>query len=328
MLKDRFGRSVTYLRVSVTDRCNLRCVYCMPPEGVKWQPHDEILQYEEIARIVAVAAGEGIQEVRITGGEPLVRKDLADLIGMIAAAPGIQDISLTTNGVLLADQAVQLKAAGLKRVNVSIDTLKPELYARITRGGKLQRVFDGLKAAEECGLTPIKTNTVILKGVNSDEIKELASLTIEHDWHIRFIELMPILNQAPWGEGFPKPEEMYMPIDEVKQELETLGMRRIEHAVGLGPAEEFRIKGAKGTIGFISPLSKAFCQQCNRLRLTADGFLRPCLLSDDEVNVIDAVRQGGDILELLKKAIDLKPKEHQIDPGKNPSLRCMMQIGG
>jgi cyclic pyranopterin phosphate synthase len=328
MLIDPFGRQITYLRVSITDRCNLRCVYCMPPEGVKWQPHEMILQYEEIAQIVSAAAKEGIREVRITGGEPLVRKNVPDLVRLIAAIPGIVDISLTTNGILLADQVAKLKDSGLKRVNVSLDTLRPELYARITRGGSLKKVFEGLDAAEKSRLKPIKLNAVILKGVNSAEVKDLAQLTIAHDWHVRFIELMPILNRSAWGEGFPKPEDLYLPIDAIRKDLEGLGLEPIASSVGYGPAEEFRIRGAKGKIGLISPLSKSFCKGCNRLRLTADGYLRPCLLSDLEVNVIDTIRSGGDSTDQIKKAVALKPKEHQIDPDKFPTLRCMMQIGG
>lgn len=328
MLIDRWGRQVTYLRVSVTDRCNLRCVYCMPPEGIEWQPHEHIMQYEEIAQIVRVAASEGIREVRITGGEPLVRKNLVDLISMLSEIPGIEDLSLTTNGVLLAREAKNLAKAGLKRVNVSLDTLKPELFEKITRGGKLTQVLDGFIAAEEAGLKPIKINTVILKSVNSDEIKDLARLTLEHDWHLRFIELMPIQNQKQWGEGFPTPEKMYFPVSEVQKSLLGLGLKRISNEVGQGPSEDYKIEGAVGKIGFISPLSKSFCERCNRLRLTADGFLRPCLLNDGEVNVLQALRNGEDILPLIKQAVSLKPKEHEMDLDQYPKLRCMTQIGG
>ena len=205
MLVDRCNRKITYLRVSVTDRCNLRCVYCMPPEGVSWQPHESIMRYEEITQIVQVAAEEGIREVRLTGGEPLVRKNLAELVGMIAAIPGIEDISLTTNGILLADKAKALKIAGLKRINVSLDTMEADKYARITRGGNIQRVFEGLEKAEECGLDPIKLNMVLLKGVNDGDIRQLAELSRDHRWEIRFIELMPVKNQTEVGRGFPRP---------------------------------------------------------------------------------------------------------------------------
>jgi cyclic pyranopterin phosphate synthase len=328
MLIDQWGRQVTYLRVSVTDRCNLRCVYCMPPEGVEWQPHERIMQYEEIAQIVRVAAKEGIREVRITGGEPLVRKNLVDLIKMIAEIPGIEDLSLTTNGILLGKEAKALAKAGLKRVNVSLDTLKPALFEKITRGGKLGFVLEGFQAAEDNGLRPIKINTVILRDVNSDEIEDLAKLTINHNWHVRFIELMPIQNQKPWGEGFPAPETMYFPISEVQERLKSLGLNRIQNGVGQGPSEDYQIEGAKGKIGFISPLSKSFCERCNRLRLTADGFLRPCLLNDGEVPILDELRKGKDILPLIKKAVELKPREHQMDLDQYPKLRCMTQIGG
>lgn len=328
MLIDRWGRQITYLRVSVTDRCNLRCVYCMPPEGIQWQPHERIMQYEEIAQIVQIAASEGIREVRITGGEPLVRKNLTDLIRMISSIPGIEDLSLTTNGVFLARDAKGLAAAGLKRVNVSLDTLKPELFEKITRGGKLQNVLDGFRAAEENALNPIKINTVILKSVNSDEIEDLARLTLNHNWHLRFIELMPIQNQIPWGEGFPDPKDMYFPISEVQEKLLPLGLKRIPNAIGQGPSEDYQIDGARGKIGFISPLSKSFCERCNRLRLTADGFLRPCLLNDGEVNLLDALRKGNDILPLIKQSVEMKPKEHEMDVDQYPKLRCMTQIGG
>lgn len=328
MLIDRWGRQITYLRVSVTDRCNLRCVYCMPPEGIDWQPHEKIIQYEEIAQIVRVAAGEGVREVRITGGEPLVRKNLVDLIGMLSAIPGIEDLSLTTNAILLGSEAKALAQAGLKRVNISLDTLKPELFEKITRGGKLEKALAGIQAAVDSGLSPIKINTVILRNVNSDEIENLARMTIDHPWHLRFIELMPIQNQKSWGNGFPSPEEMYFPISEVQEKLKSLGLQRIQNEVGQGPSEDFCIDGARGKIGFISPLSKSFCNRCNRLRLTADGFLRPCLLNDGEIPILEELRKGKDILPLIKQAVEMKPREHHLDMDQYPMLRCMTQIGG
>ncbi len=328
MLIDSFERHITYLRISVTDRCNLRCVYCMPPEGIDWQSHDMIMQYEEIAQFVKLAASQGIREVRLTGGEPLVRKNLPDLVHQLSTIPGIEDISLTTNGLLLEKYAKNLADAGLRRVNVSLDTLKPELFTRITRGGSLEKVWNGILAAEHYGLLPIKLNTVILKGINSSEIEDLAKLTLDHDWSLRFIELMPISNQAPWGEGFPKTEEMFFPISEVQRRLKELELSPLRNAVGEGPSEEFRIKGAKGRIGFISPLSKSFCQRCNRLRLTSDGNLRPCLGNGEEVPILAAMRNGEDILPLLQKAIKIKPLSHQLDQSTSQTGRCMMQIGG
>jgi cyclic pyranopterin phosphate synthase len=329
MLIDSFGRHVTYLRISVTDRCNLRCVYCMPSEGIEWQPHDTIMQYEEIAQFVKLAASQGIREVRLTGGEPLIRKNLPDLVHQLSVIPGIEDISLTTNGLLLENLAEKLAGAGLTRVNVSFDTMRPALFKKITRGGSLEKVWNGILAAERYNLTPIKLNTVILKGINSDEIEELAKLTLDHDWSLRFIELMPISNQAPWGGDFPKPEEMYFPISEVRTRLEKFGFGPIRsHVIGEGPSEEYRIKGARGSIGFISPLSKSFCKRCNRLRLTSDGNLRPCLGNDEEVPILAAMRNGEDILPLLQKAIQLKPENHKLDQASSLTGRCMMQIGG
>jgi cyclic pyranopterin phosphate synthase len=328
MLIDRCNRRITYLRVSVTDRCNLRCVYCMPLEGVKWQEHDSIMRYEEIEKIIRVAAEEGIREVRITGGEPLVRKNLPDLIRLISAIKDIEDISLTTNGILLADQAQDLKRAGLNRINISLDTMNPEKYAKITRGGNLQRVFQGLEIAEAVGLDPIKLNMVLLKGVNDEEIIELASLSVQHKWQIRFIELMPVKNQTSWGEGFPEPEDMFFPVSKVKETLTPKGLIPAEKMAGAGPAEIFRFEGAAGTIGFINPLSESFCDQCNRLRLTADGNLRPCLLSDVEVPLLPTLRVGGDVRPLFYQAMELKPDNHELSRNLTPANRCMMQIGG
>jgi cyclic pyranopterin phosphate synthase len=328
MLIDSFGRQITYLRISVTDRCNLRCVYCMPVEGVQWQPHESIMRYEEIVQVVKVAAAEGIREVRLTGGEPLVRKDLHELVRMIVAIPGIEDVSLTTNGILLASQIEQLAGAGLKRINVSLDTLDAEKFRKITRGGEIDNVWKGIAAAEAHGIAPIKLNMVVLRGVNDDEIERMAGLTKDHAWQIRFIELMPIKNQAPWGAGFPAPESMFFSISEVRQRLEALGLHPVAPAIGRGPAEDFQIPGARGTIGFINPLSQSFCRSCNRLRLTADGNLRPCLLSDGEISLLSALRAGEDILPLIRQAVAAKPSGHELNQQHAPVGRCMMQIGG
>ena len=328
MLQDQYGRQITYLRISVTDRCNFRCVYCMPVDGVPWQSPAAIMQYEEIAEVVRVAASQGIREVRLTGGEPLVRKDLPELVSLINAIPGIDDISLTTNGILLDKMAEPLARAGLKRVNISLDTLDPQRFTRITRGGSLARFWDALKAAEAAGLFPIKFNVVAMRGVNDDELVDLARLSMAHDWQVRFIEIMPIRNQETWGPGFPSPEDVYLSIQEMLKILEPLGLEPVEHSIGSGPAREYRLRGASGTVGFISPLGEKFCDTCNRLRLTADGFLRPCLLKEIEIPVLPALRAGEPILPLLLKAVALKPSSHELEEEHYSTGRCMRQIGG
>lgn len=328
MLVDRFGRSITYLRVSVTDRCNFRCVYCMPPEGIKWQSHDSIMRYEEIASVVRVAASLGIHKVRLTGGEPLVRFDLPDLVHMIAEIPGIEDISLTTNGFLLERTAAALKDAGLKRINVSLDTLNPEKFARITRGGKLETAWRGLEAADKVGLSPIKINAVAMRGVNDDEIEDLAKLSVTKGWEVRFIELMPVMNQQPWGAGFPDPEETFLSIPDIKKVLEPHGLAPVLGNSDDGPAREFRLAGGSGRLGFISPLSNHFCQQCNRMRMTADGNFRPCLLQDVEIPFLAALRAGEPVLPYLQRAIESKPLGHELSQDRLPVGRCMQQIGG
>lgn len=328
MLIDRFGRMITYLRISVTDRCNMRCVYCMPAEGIPLQSHDNILRYEEIVQLVRLAAAHGVREVRLTGGEPLVRLDLPVLVRMIAQIPGIEDISLTTNGLLLEKMAQPLAEAGLRRVNVSMDTLDPEKFERITRGGSLEKVLRGIKAAEQVGLTPIKINVVAMRRVNDDELIEMARLTLQYPWHVRFIEMMPVQNQTSWGDDFPLPEEVYISVHEMREILTPLNLQPVDEKVGNGPAREFRIPGAKGIVGFISPIGEHFCQSCNRLRLTADGHLRPCLLSDIEIPVLQALRAGEEILPLLEKAVSVKPEGHELALNHSPVSRCMRQIGG
>ncbi len=328
MLLDPYGRQITYLRISVTDRCNFRCVYCMPADGVPWQSPAAIMTYEEIAEVIRVAAAQGVDEVRLTGGEPLVRKDLPELVRLIRAVPGIRDISLTTNGILLDTLAAPLAQAGLRRVNISLDTLDPQKFARITRGGSLDRFWKGVQAAEQAGLDPIKLNVVAMRGVNDDELLNLARLGIDHAWQVRFIEIMPIRNQASWGPDFPPPESAYLSIRDMLQILEPLGLQPVEHSVGSGPAREFRARGARGTIGFISPLGEKFCDRCNRLRLTADGYLRPCLLKEVEIPLLPALRAGEPVLPLIEQAVALKPSSHELEEENYSSGRCMRQIGG
>lgn len=325
-LCDGYGRKITYLRVSVTDKCNLRCVYCMPEEGVKPRSHQDLLRLEEIARVVRVAAGIGIERVRITGGEPLVRKGLPDLVRMIAAIPGVSDLSMTTNGTLLAECARDLAASGLRRVNISLDTLKPDVYSKITRCGDIRGAFAGIAAAEAAGLLPIRLNAVVVRGVNDGEIEDLARLTLEHAWDVRFIEFMPF-----WGNGGQLGHAHVVPIEEIRERVRALGARpaacpapgpaRAGSAPGseaapsaggeAGPASYMRLPGAAGRVGFISREGDGFCVQCNRLRLTADGKLLPCLLSGLAVDLRGPLRAGaGDdtIAELIRQAVSVKPQ--------------------
>ncbi|MEM5774028.1 MAG: GTP 3',8-cyclase MoaA, partial [Anaerolineaceae bacterium] len=287
MLTDTFGHTISYLRVSVTDRCNLRCVYCMPEVGVEKHAHSGILRYEEITELVRVFAGLGVKAVRITGGEPLVRPELYKLVEMINGVDGIEDISITTNAVLLAAQAEKLAAAGLRRINVSLDTLQGDKFHKITRFGSIDDVWRGIEAAEKLGLTPVKLNVVAVRGMNDDEFVALARLTLTHPWSVRFIELMPIGNQVHWGEGFPEPQQAFISAAEIRSQLEPYGLQPVEQKTGFGPAREFRLDGAQGTVGFITALSDHFCASCNRLRLTADGNLRPCLFSDVEIPLLE-----------------------------------------
>jgi len=327
-MRGPFHRSITYLRISVTDRCNLRCVYCMPPEGVALRPRTEILSYDEITRVVQAAARLGVRRVRLTGGEPLVRADLPDLVAAIARTPGIEEVSLTTNGLLLARYAEPLARSGLKRVNVSLDTLVEERFRWISRVGRgLWRVLDGIRAAQRAGLTPIKLNTVVMRGYNDDELANLARLTLFEGWHVRFIELMPVGQSMTWyGNHF-------MPVAEMMKRLEAeLGpLMKAASPNGGGPASYYRLPEAKGTVGFIAPISHCFCDTCNRLRLTADGKLRPCLLSDREIDLRSALRAGAtqeELETLIGQAIMAKPERHRLVEQATPSARIMAQIGG
>ncbi|MDO8568253.1 MAG: GTP 3',8-cyclase MoaA [Dehalococcoidales bacterium] len=321
-LSDSFQRPINYLRISVTDRCNLRCVYCMPPGGVSLMRHEDILRYEEIHTIVATAAELGISKIRLTGGEPLVRAGLADLIRMLAGISAIDDISLTTNAILLTQYAAELKQAGLKRVNISLDTLKAERFKNISRGGNIANVLKSIETAKATGLNPVKINMVVMAGVNDDEIIDFAQKTINDGWHVRFIELMPFHSNQ---------NSQFVPVNEMRRRLELLGKLEPCSVRGNGPAKYFRLPGAKGTIGFITPVSEHFCVQCNRLRLTADGKLRLCLMSEKEIDLRQPLRNGASpvqLKQLIQEAVASKPESHHLAEGCVPKGRYFSQIGG
>lgn len=328
MLIDPFGRDINYMRISITDRCNLRCAYCLPETGVKWIPIESIITAEEIVRVVEVAASMGITKVRLTGGEPLVRPDVVDIVQQIARVNGIADLSLTSNAILLAEMAQPLADAGLKRVNISMDTLNAEKFHRITRFGDFEKVWKGILAAESAGLEPIKINCVIVGGVNDDEVIDLAKLSLEHAWHVRFIELMPIANEQDWGNGLPSVEKRYVSVQKMHEMLMGFDLQPVKTNTFAGPERTFRIPGASGTVGFISPLGDHFCNKCNRLRLTADGRLRSCLLVDKEISIRDALKNGTDLKYFIEKAVADKPKGHELAQHNCPEARCMSQIGG
>ncbi len=325
-LSDSFQRPIDYLRISVTDRCNLRCIYCMPSEGVRLMSHDAILTYEEIYTIARAAAELGISKVRITGGEPLVRSGLPELIRMLAQIDDLDDISLTTNGLLLGRYAAELKQAGLRRVNVSLDTLKPDKFEFITRcRNKLSDVLEGIEVARMVGLNPVKINTVVMSGINDDEIPDFASKTINDEWHVRFIEFMPFA-----GEG--DTASQFFSASDIRKRIELLGkLESCLPSIGNGPAKYFRFPNARGTIGFITPVSEHFCFHCNRLRLTADGKLRPCLLAEDEIDLKQPLRSGVSstgLKQLIKEAVVNKPLRHHLAEGYIPKDRSFCQVGG
>ncbi|MHB1342602.1 MAG: GTP 3',8-cyclase MoaA [Coriobacteriia bacterium] len=342
MATDSHGRRIDYLRISVTDRCNLRCVYCMPPGGVPWKAHEEILSWEEIERFAAVAAGEGISKIRLTGGEPLVRAGIVDHVRRLREMTGIESIAITTNGTLLPGYAADLVEAGLTRVNISLDTLDPEVYAGTTRGGKLEDALAGIEAAFEAGMDPIKINVVVVRSLEQD-LLGFAKMTLERPVHVRFIEYMPVGGAEIEGTACSSSEgEGWSEADHVPSD-ETLGLLAAQGAAagfgelraiardaapgGWGPAHYYRFPGAPGTLGVISPLSHHFCGDCNRLRLTADGRLRTCLFSDDELDARTILRTGttADVRDLIRTALANKPESHNQRIG---TVRRMSQIGG
>jgi cyclic pyranopterin phosphate synthase len=324
-ISDSFQRPINYLRISVTDRCNLRCVYCMPEAGIDLMSHYDILSYEEIYTVAKAAAELGINRIRLTGGEPLVRAGITDLISLLAGIETVEDLSLTTNGTLLAQHAAALKEAGLQRVNISLDTLKPERFRQITRCGELSDTLKGIEAALAAGLTPVKINMVVMAGINDDEITDFVAKTVKDGWNVRFIELMPVSSNEPVSDKL-------VSVSEMRKRIETIGkLEPWKVEAGNGPAKYFRLPGASGTVGFISPVTEHFCFQCNRLRLTADGKLRPCLLSEAEIDLKGPLRGGAPVEELknlIGQAIANKPKGHHLAEGTRHKGRPFSQVGG
>lgn len=325
-LKDLYERRIDYLRISITDKCNLKCVYCMPKRGLKYFEESEILTSEEIVRFVRIVHKHGLRKVRITGGEPLMRKDIILLISSIKKI-GIHDLSLTTNGIMLSRLAGELKKAGLDRVNISLDTMDADKYKTITNGGDINRVLEAIEEAERVGLSPIKLNIVPIRGLNNDEILSFASLTFNKNYHIRFIEFMPVGFNEMWR------KDRYVSSTEIMERILTLGSLERLKFRGKGPSRNYKIKGAKGVIGIISPLSDHFCGFCNRLRLTTDGKIRPCLFSQVEIDIKTPMRSGAsdeEIEKLFCDSIKVKPQRHLLHEDMTSSgfLKAMSKIGG
>jgi len=324
---DGFGRRIEYLRISVTDKCNLRCVYCMPLEGTPWMHRDELLTYEEIEQIVRLMAGMGLKRVRITGGEPLVRRDVPELARMISGVPGIEDIALSTNAVLLTRFAEDLRSAGVRRVNVSLDSLHPERVESIARRqGCYEDIMEGLDAAERVGFDPIKINVVLMRGVNDDEIADFAAITRDRPWHVRFIELMPTSSNLELS------ARRFISCQEALARLRKVDrLQPAKGPAGNGPATYYRFPGAPGTVGVITPMSHNYCDRCNRMRLTADGHLRPCLFGDLQTNLRDPLRAGAELVPLIEHTLRIKPERHYLIQGSDEGsggLVALSQTGG
>ena len=323
--EDSYGRRIRYLRISLTDACNLRCVYCMP-EHMQFRPRHELMSDEELLFLVKVGASLGVDKIRLTGGEPTIRPGVVDLVRQIAVIPGIRDVAMTTNALLLNDLAQPLADAGLKRVNISIDTIDPDRFKRITRWGDIDDVWRGIAAAESAGLRPVKLNCVVTRGFNEEDVVDLARLTLENEWEVRFIEMMPfgevsdfqLSHVVSFREIREKVESVFGPLEEASYDF-------------VDPSRPFRIPGSTGTLGFISSVTEPFCQGCGRVRLTADGKLRLCLLRDDEVDLLSPLRDGADFAEiraLMKEGSFHKPWGHGLSAGIFAENRAMNQIGG
>lgn len=332
-MKDGQGRQIDYLRISLTDRCNLRCIYCMPEHGVKSIPHESILTLEEVHKAIECASQLGIKHIRFTGGEPTVRKGLLSLIERTAQTPGIESVALTTNAILLPNMAADLKAAGLSRVNISLDTLDAEQYRFITRRGNLDDALKGVEAALSSGLSPVKLNTVAVRSLNQD-LLSFARLTVDAPLHVRFIEYMPIgsgedCGGCGWGlDDVVSAKEI---IETINMQAQSIGLGSLQPTTatpdGWGPAQYYRLPDAQGTVGVISAISNHFCASCNRLRLTADGKIKPCLFSDTEYDIRSALRKGDkeEVLSVFEAALSHKPSGHEHRVG---TRRMMSQVGG
>ena len=334
-LRDTFQRTIDYMRISITDRCNLRCIYCMPSEGLVPMRHEDILSYEEIVKVLSIAVRIGVKKVRITGGEPLIRKNACHLIRLIKSIDGLQALSVTTNGILMEQYAEELTDAGLERVNISLDSLRASRYREITRGGNLDHVLRGIESAERAGLFPVKINMVPMRGLNDDEIGSFAQLTLKSSYQVRFIEFMPFGKENMWEPA------RFIPAEEIKAIAERIGVLHPVRLRRSGPAQYYKFEGAAGVLGFISPLSNHFCEKCNRLRLTSDGKLRPCLFSETEIDIRTALRNDApdhEIERLIRLAIQVKPQGHtmrikdtvlgKLLCGRGDYRRPMSKIGG
>ncbi len=323
---DAYGRRIDYLRVSLTDRCNMRCVYCMPTVGMQFAPRPEMLTNDELLLVIHAAAAAGFRKLRLTGGEPTLRTDLVELVRAMKATPGIEHIAMTTNAIRLRTLAEPLQAAGLDRVNISIDSLNSQKFRQVTRGGDLHAVWEGIEAAVAAGLDPIKLNAVIVREMNDDEVGALAALTLKYPWELRFIEVMPLTGVADLANaGIVRSAELIEQIEALFGPLESLGHTASDSA------RRYRIPGAPGKIGLISSVTDPFCATCNRMRLTADGRLHLCLLRDNEVELRTAIRNGAsqdDIEQLIRHAVAIKPWGHGLPEGMLPTLRGMSQLGG
>jgi cyclic pyranopterin phosphate synthase len=323
-LRDQFGRSIEYLRISVTDRCNFRCLYCMPETGMQWLPKADILSYEEIAEVVAQLAPLGLRRLRITGGEPTIRPQLHELVRMLRAVSEISDIALSTNGVRLPQLAPMLREAGLDRINMSVDSLRADRIVHIARRDLGFDPVRAAMAAEAAGLDPIKINMVVMRGINDDEVEDVARLTIDHPWHVRFIELMPVgdMSALTWDHVVPS-AEILSRLGAIGALAPSAGPER-----GNGPAAYYQWAGARGAIGVITPMTHTYCASCNRVRLTADGRLRTCLFGNHEVDLRGPLRAGAPLEPLFRQALADKPKEHELLQMRVGGLRALSQVGG
>lgn len=324
-LIDTYGRRINYLRLSVTDRCNMRCCYCMPAQGVAKLEHKEMLSYEELYKVASACVAQGIEKIRVTGGEPLVRRGLVDFLARLSRVPGLKELVLTTNGLQLEELALPLREAGVARLNISLDSLQPETFARITRGADLNKVLAGIDAAQKAGFGPLKINMVVMRGVNDQEILDFAALTLEKPFTVRFIEYMPTLKDEGWG-------AQSMPGSEILARIaERYPLLPLVNSEMAGPARNYKIQGAAGAIGIITPVSGHFCESCNRIRITATGRVRGCLFSDQGVDLkpLLASDDSEALKETLCRIVNQKPGRHHIaEEGAEQSVVNMSRIGG